>query len=581
LGFSSESGILEDLALIQLFPEKAEEADKRFAEIVGMDRLRSLEKLRAIAGELGRFLEARGIEHQLKFRVKRMWSFLQKEKEKGKAIDVNGIRVILSSDNPMDCYMAFRDIKSFLELDLKEHRPSVGEIWEEKEGERNDYVGRPKKNGYQSIHAQFNDYHGWPLEIQVRTKKMDDVAEFGSASHATYKNQEAGSAAFATTAGSDSIAQQIFDKRKGELEASGTTIVYSRSGELIRLVTGSSRKLPTLLDFAFSRGLASGVHSIGGTITGKNATLDATIESGQRVVYRRHPEPQRVEGRLKKVNTPFARAILMAASKGRIDYTKRLDYELLGAAGRKNLKKLGEELKNERTYQALAKSFESPPDLIFSNERLAKLKGFSRVEELYVTLALLDAKDPFIEEIKKFIQQNMVLATNQNRGRASAIRIMAANRPGIHFRILQFFETHDLSVQSMETKRVAGTNFVVFDFDASFQRALHVGAFIDNLRDLYLHAPPPLDRPGRAKNIHVRVNKGTITKDVITAIFETIDHFRANNLECSIPKPQPKEDLIFHFRIQFPPGTRSGPKGVEKLRELIKSIPGVRSVIVA
>jgi (p)ppGpp synthase/HD superfamily hydrolase len=578
--FSGEAGVLEDLGLIQLFPEKAEEADKRFVALVGMDRLKSLEKLRSIAREIGSFLEARGIEHSLKFRVKKMWSFLQKEEEKGEVVDVNGIRIILHSENSTDCYMAFHDIKSFLALDLKDHHPSTGEIWEENADKRDDYIGRPKKNGYQSLHAHFTDYHGWPLELQVRTKEMDDIAEFGSASYAAYKSKAGGTAALAAVTGSKSLPQQLFDKRKGELEDSGTTIVYSRSGELVRMVTGSGRKLPTLLDFAFSRGLANGVHSIGGTINGQNATLHATVKTGQRVVYRRHPNIQRVEGRLKKVNTPFARALLVAASKGKIDYTKSLDYELLGAAGKKVLRELSEAIKSGPAYQKLAEAFEAPPTLLFSNERLAKLKAFTSTDELYITLALLDPKDPFVEEVKRFIEQNMVLALNQNKGRSSVIKIVAANRAGIHFRMLEFLETHDLTIHSLQATRLAGTDFVSFDFEAGFPRAINVGAFIDNLRDLYLHTPPLLERPGRTKDLHVRVNKGADTNEIINAIFKIFAHFQACNQECYVPKPEPKEDLIYYFKIQLPPGPKSSLKSIANLRELVKKAPGVRSVIV-
>lgn len=110
-------------------------------------------------------------------RSKHLWSLYQKlkrhEMDIAKIYDLAGVRIIVSE--VVNCYET-------LGIVHKRYRPLVGRI--------KDYISLPKPNGYQSIHTTIFGPEGKFLEVQIRTKKMHDEAEFGIAAHWIYSNQK-------------------------------------------------------------------------------------------------------------------------------------------------------------------------------------------------------------------------------------------------------------------------------------------------------------------------------------------------------------------------------------------------------
>lgn len=120
-------------------------------------------------------LKDSNINHEISSRIKSIYSLHQKINNKNLALkqinDFLGIRIIL--DNIQDCYDTLSNLAKFFNLQIDKTK---------------DYISYPKENGYQSLHLII-DSNSQPIEVQIRTKKMHQQCEFGSASHQKYKQQ--------------------------------------------------------------------------------------------------------------------------------------------------------------------------------------------------------------------------------------------------------------------------------------------------------------------------------------------------------------------------------------------------------
>lgn len=162
---------LEDLAMVWLYPKEYRELADAI-ELKKREReefvRRSIEFLRNYLAELG----IAGIE--ITGRPKHFWSIMQKMRRDGATIDdifdLHGLRIICDTRNR--CY---------------EILGAVHGIWHAKPGRFKDYIGTPKPNGYRSLHTTVVGYEGVVTEIQIRTREMHDVAEYGIAAHWMYK----------------------------------------------------------------------------------------------------------------------------------------------------------------------------------------------------------------------------------------------------------------------------------------------------------------------------------------------------------------------------------------------------------
>jgi GTP pyrophosphokinase len=134
--------------------------------------------IRAIASVLQSTLEVHGIHARITGRAKRMVSVHRKLERAGVALDeihdVRALRIIV--DDVPACYAALRVIHRL-------YRPIPGEL--------DDYIARPKRNGYRSLHTAAFDEAGRPFEVQIRTRAMHRTAELGSAAHWRYKESTA------------------------------------------------------------------------------------------------------------------------------------------------------------------------------------------------------------------------------------------------------------------------------------------------------------------------------------------------------------------------------------------------------
>lgn len=174
LGIGSIRKELEDLAFPYVYPKEY----KRVCELLQKRIGKSQETLERERKSLQKKLAEEGLrDFNTSYRVKGLYSLFQKLKRKDWDIDVIydllAIRVVVSSVE--DCYKALGIIHDH---------------WRPLPKRMKDYIAFPKPNGYQSIHTTITTSHGTILEMQIRTQKMHHEAEYGVASHITYKSPQ-------------------------------------------------------------------------------------------------------------------------------------------------------------------------------------------------------------------------------------------------------------------------------------------------------------------------------------------------------------------------------------------------------
>ena len=170
LGIHAIKWELEDLSFQALHPRK-------YREIKGLVAQQRAERERYVnqAGEyLDKELDELGIEAEISGRAKHFYSIYSKMTKKGREFneiyDLTAMRVIVGSVK--DCYGAVGVIHS---------------LWKPLPGRFKDFIAMPKANMYQSLHTTVIGPEGRPLEIQIRTREMHNLAEFGIAAHWMYK----------------------------------------------------------------------------------------------------------------------------------------------------------------------------------------------------------------------------------------------------------------------------------------------------------------------------------------------------------------------------------------------------------
>lgn len=224
-------------------------------------------------------LSDEGISYKLKIRTKTALSIykkMQKQKVAFEGVfDVFAIRFIIDCEADRDtehalCWKVFSYVTEEYESDTKRLR---------------DWISNPKPNGYESLHITVKNKEGSFLEVQIRTKRMDDMAESGLASHWSYKGIRheatldkwlgAVRKALESPLGSDSDPMvAYYEDDVLELPAKDV-FVFTPSGELRKLPAGAS-----VLDFAFDIHSGLGTRCTGGKINGKAVRINEKLSTG-------------------------------------------------------------------------------------------------------------------------------------------------------------------------------------------------------------------------------------------------------------------------------------------------------------
>jgi GTP pyrophosphokinase len=278
---------IEDLAFRFLQPEDY----RRVGALVHEKRTEREQSVERTRQQLARLLAAAGIRAEVAGRPKHFYSIWKKMQGKGldfaHVLDTRALRVIVE-DTPA-CYAVLA---------------RVHERWRAIEGEFDDYIARPKSNGYQSLHTVVTADDGRALEVQIRTRAMHEHAEHGVAAHWMYK--EAGARGYAGVAAAGDFEERIAEARKAVLRellawqrdtARGAADDSERDGvqreagafdDRIYVFTPQATiiDLPldgTPVDFAYSLHSDLGHRCRGARVDGAMVPLNTPLRSGQTV----------------------------------------------------------------------------------------------------------------------------------------------------------------------------------------------------------------------------------------------------------------------------------------------------------
>jgi len=268
---------LEDLSFRFLQPAEYQ----RMARLVDETRAGREASVRDARDALATLLARHGLQADVQGRPKHLYSIWKKMQGKGldfaRVFDARALRVIVP-DVPA-CYAALA---------------RVHEAWRAVDGEFDDYIARPKPNGYQSLHTVLLGHDGRPLEVQIRTRAMHEHAEHGVAAHWMYK--EAGVKGYAGVVASGEFEDRIAEARKAvlrellawEREFSGggaatggfddRIYVFTPQATIIDLPAGG-----TPVDFAYSLHTEVGHRCRGARVDGVMVPLNTPLKSGQTV----------------------------------------------------------------------------------------------------------------------------------------------------------------------------------------------------------------------------------------------------------------------------------------------------------
>ena len=272
---------MEDLAFRFLEPE----AYRNVARLLDEKRVEREQGVEAFRRQLSDDLARNGMRAEVQGRPKHLYSIWKKMRGKGLDIahvfDVRAVRVIVE-DVP-GCYAVLS---------------RVHELWRAVPGEFDDYIARPKGNGYQSLHTVVLDAQERPVEVQIRTRAMHEHAEHGVAAHWAYK--EAGAKGYAGVSASGDFDAQVAEARKAVLrqllawerdfvesdDAAAQTdavfddriYVFTPQAAVIELPAGA-----TPIDFAYTVHTTLGHRCRGAKVDGAMVPLNTPLQSGQTV----------------------------------------------------------------------------------------------------------------------------------------------------------------------------------------------------------------------------------------------------------------------------------------------------------
>tara|TARA_B100000809_G_scaffold246016_1_gene273543 strand:- start:1326 stop:3512 length:2187 start_codon:yes stop_codon:yes gene_type:complete len=348
---------LEDLAFRAINPVEYKDISRRLAT----RRVEREAYLERQCQSLRETLEAAGITADLNGRPKSIYSIhrkIQKYSAQGKEYDeiydLYAIRVLV--DTNADCYNTLG---------------VVHQLWHPVPGQFDDYIATPKENMYQSLHTTVMCEGGIPLEVQVRTFEMHNLAEYGVAAHWTYKEgrskdgqfeekmawlrqllewqrEVAGTDEFLESVKTDIFRDQVF--------------VYTPKGEIRELPSGS-----TPIDFAYHIHTDLGHRCIGAKVNGRLMPLDTVLQNGDTVEVvtskvARGPSMDWLNSALGYVNTASAHQKI-----------------------RQWFHKLERSAHMEQGHELLTKTLRRLPRHITESDAMKALK-FDTVDDLYIAL---------------------------------------------------------------------------------------------------------------------------------------------------------------------------------------------------
>ena len=321
-------------------------------------------------------LAAAGLKYHIKGRTKSIHSISQKMKKQKTNFegiyDLFAIRIILDSEydkEKQECWQAYSIVTDMYQPNPKRLR---------------DWLSIPKSNGYESLHTTVMGPEGKWVEVQIRTERMDEIAERGLAAHWRYKGvkSETGLDEWLTSIREalehTDDGMELMDQFKMDLYKDDV-FVFTPKGDLFKLPHGA-----TVLDFAFHIHTNVGCRCTGGKVNGKHAQLRQVLSNGDQVEILTSNTQSPKQGWLDIVTTSKARNKIRQ-SLNEIESRQ-------AAFARETI---------ERKFKNRKIDYDEPTMM-----RLIKRMGYKQVKEFYQKIAdgLLDVNQ-FIDRYVQAIEQ--------------------------------------------------------------------------------------------------------------------------------------------------------------------------------
>lgn len=267
-------------------------------------------------------LESEGLNFEIKGRTKSIYSIWNKLKKQHNTIeeiyDLFAIRIVVDcapEREKSECWMAYSVVTDM-------YTPNPGRL--------KDWISIPKSNGYESLHITVKGPEDRWVEVQIRTRRMDAVAEKGLAAHWKYKGIKSESNLDAwmnnvrdILEAAESGPMQLMRNFKMDIY-SHEVFVFTPKGDLYKLPQGA-----TVLDFAFNIHSNIGLHCVGARVDGRNRKINHRLQSGDTVEILTTPQQEPNRDWLSFVVTSKARNKIRSVLKENEHSTADIGRELL------------------------------------------------------------------------------------------------------------------------------------------------------------------------------------------------------------------------------------------------------------
>ena len=274
LGLYNIKKDMEEALMIHENPKEFEEIKEK----ITMSHVVQEEKMANFLLPIRQELSKEGLDYTIKWRTKSIPSIFAKMKAQGvpfeQVYDLFAVRIIINNsrikDEKADCWKVYSIVTNLYQPNPQRLR---------------DWITKPKASGYESLHTTVKNGVDW-VEVQIRTSRMDEIAEKGNASHWSYKshndkhqtpdewlNQIRG-----ILEDTDQLDFNPLDDKRAAKGKSDKMYIITPQGEVKQLPVGS-----TILDFAFEVHTQVGSHCIGARVNGKMQPIRYVLNNGDRV----------------------------------------------------------------------------------------------------------------------------------------------------------------------------------------------------------------------------------------------------------------------------------------------------------
>ena len=359
LGLFSIKSELEDLSFKYESPKIYEEISQKIAE---SEEIRQ-KAFKTFSLPIVKRMDERGIKYEIKARIKSVYSIWKKMDAKNipfeEVYDLYAVRIIFDpkrdEDEKRECWEIYSIITDIYRLHPDRIR---------------DWVSRPKANGYQALHVTVMGSDGNWVEVQIRSRKMDEIAERGFAAHWKYKtgdnndneNYEENELDIWLKTIKEILespepnALDFLDTIKLNLYAS-EIFVFTPKGEIKTLP-----KDATALDFAFTLHSDVGYHCIAAKVNHKLVPLSQKLQSGDQVEI--------LTSKSQRPKQEWINFVTTAKSKTRLINALRKERKIVSTAG-------------EEIYKKFAEEHKINPDDLSMLDKIMNHFGVVRKEELF------------------------------------------------------------------------------------------------------------------------------------------------------------------------------------------------------